>query len=250
MNNFQNSNPFLTMGRLRTAVNEVSSSGVMTIQSTVRKIIFLLGVVFASAGINWILSTNGYQVLSNSLTLASLFIGMAIAFFISFRPRAALYGSIVYAICEGFVLSGISMIAETSFPGITLISVGLTFGTLSGMLLLYLFDIIRVTDTMRAVVTTATFGIAVTYIISLILNLFGVHIGFINSNSMGSIIFSLIVVGVAAFNLVLDFDMIERGEESELPKEMEWYFSFAVLVTMVWLYLEILRLAIKLRDRR
>lgn len=250
MNNLQNSNPFLTMGRLRTAINEVSSYGVMTVQSTVQKIVFLLGLVFLSAGLNWTLFLCGYQTASHALTFLGLCFGLIIALYISFRPHAAKLGSMCYAICEGLFLSGVSMAAESRFPGITIISIGLTFGTLSGMLLLYLFDMIRVSDTMRSVITAATFGIAITYGVSLIFNLFGIHIGFINTSSVGSIIFSLIVVGVAALNLVLDFDMIERGEESELPKQMEWYFSFALLVTMVWLYLEILRLAIKLRDRR
>lgn len=250
MNNMNNSNPFFNTARFSNAIYSGVQSGTMTVQSTVRKILFLMMLVFIAAGASWMLTANGYQQTANVLMLVGLIVGFLTAMVISFKPDYARAGSIVYALCEGFVLGGITVIAETKFPGIALITLGLTFGTLSAMLLLYLFDLIRVNDTMRTVITTATVGIALTYGIALIFRLFGMNMSFMYGSGTGSIIFSLIVVGVAAFNLVLDFDLIERGAEAELPKHMEWYCSFAVLVTMVWLYLEILRLAMKLRERR
>jgi uncharacterized YccA/Bax inhibitor family protein len=128
-------------------------------------------------------------------------------------------------------------------------AVGLTFGTVIAMYALYHFRVIRVTETFRSVVITATMGIAVFYLITFVLGFFGVRIPFLHEGSMFGIIFSLIVVGLAALNLILDFDMVERGSEMGAPKYMEWYGAFGLLVTIVWLYLEILRLLSKLNSR-
>ena len=133
--------------------------------------------------------------------------------------------------------------------GIVLQAVGITLGVFVVMLVLYRTGVIRVTDKMRRTVIGATMGVAVFYGISFLMSLFGANISFLNSSSLISICFSLLVAGLAAMNLALDFDFIERGEQSGLPKYFEWYAAFGLLVTMVWLYLEILRLLAKLRDR-
>jgi uncharacterized YccA/Bax inhibitor family protein len=138
----------------------------------------------------------------------------------------------------------------TKNPDLIMNAVGLTFGTAIAMYLLYSFKIIRATQKFKAIIITATMGIAVFYFITLILGMFNINISFLSQGTTFGILFSLFVVAIAALNLILDFDMIERGVENGAPKYMEWYGAFGLLVTIVWLYLEILRLLAKLSSRR
>ena len=135
------------------------------------------------------------------------------------------------------------------YDGIVLQAVGLTFGTAVAMLVLYRTGVLRATEKFRAIVYTATAGIAVFYLIALVLRLFNVDIPFLHEGSMIGIIFSLVVVAIAALNLILNFDMIEQGAAQGMPKYFEWYAAFGLLVVLVWLYLEILRLLSKLNRR-
>jgi uncharacterized YccA/Bax inhibitor family protein len=155
----------------------------------------------------------------------------------------------LYAACEGLVLGGISAFFEMQYPGIVMQAVALTFGTLLCLLLAYKFGLIRVTDKFRTGVIIATGAIALFYIVSMVLGFFKIATPFMQGNSVWSIGFSLFVVGIASLNLVLDFDLVERGEEVGAPKYMEWYCAFALMVTLVWLYMEILRLLSMLRSR-
>jgi uncharacterized YccA/Bax inhibitor family protein len=155
----------------------------------------------------------------------------------------------VYALLEGLVLGGISAMLEMRYHGIAIQAVSLTFGTLLVMLLAYRSGLIRVNDKMRLGIVAATGGIAVFYFLQFILGFFGVHFNAINGAGPIGIGFSLIVVAVAALNLVLDFDLIEQGARMGAPKYMEWYGAFALMVTLVWLYFEILRLVSKFRSR-
>ena len=135
------------------------------------------------------------------------------------------------------------------YPGIAIQAVGLTFGTLASLLFFYKSGLIKPTENYRLMIFSATFGIMILYLVNFVMSFFGAGIGFIHSNGIFGIGFSLFVVGVAALNLVLDFDFIEQGAENSLPKYMEWYGAFSLMVTLIWLYLEILRLLAKLRSR-
>ena len=150
---------------------------------------------------------------------------------------------------EGFALGGISAIFEAQYSGIVIQAVGLTLGTLAILLLAYKTGLIKPTENFKLMIVSATGGIMVLYLISFVMSMFGSGIGFIHSNGLFGIGFSLFVVAIAALNLVLDFDFIEEGSERGLPKYMEWFAAFSLMVTLVWLYLEILRLLAKLRSR-
>ena len=178
-----------------------------------------------------------------------LFGGMIFALITIFKKNWAMYTAPIYAILEGLFLGGISAIFESQYPGIVIQATGLTFGTLASLLVLYKTGIIKPTENFRLMVVSATMGIALLYVVSFIMSMFGTGIGFIHDNGIFGIGFSLFVVGIAALNLVLDFDFIEEGSEKNAPKYMEWFGAFALMVTMIWLYLEMLRLLAKLRSR-
>ncbi len=166
-----------------------------------------------------------------------------------FKKEWAPVTSPIYALLEGLVLGGISAVTNARYPGIGIEAVALTFGTLFVLLLAYSSGLIKVTDKLRLGIVAATGGIAVFYLLEMVLSFFGVHFATINGNGLIGIGFSVVVVIVAALNLVLDFDFIETGVKVGAPKYMEWYGAFGIMVTLVWLYLEILRLLSKLRSR-
>jgi uncharacterized YccA/Bax inhibitor family protein len=166
-----------------------------------------------------------------------------------FRPQWSPYTAPLYALVEGVFLGLISEIYENAFsqPGLVLQAIGATVAVFATMLFLYKARIIRVTARFRAIVLSATIGIAVFYLVSIVISLFGVQVPFLYDASPLGILISVVIVGVAALNLVLDFDFIERGAQAGAPKFMEWYGGFGLLVTLVWLYLEMLRLLSRLR---
>ena len=151
---------------------------------------------------------------------------------------------------EGLALGGISVVFEASYPGIVSQAIFLTFGTLGALLMAYRSGLIRATENFKLGVVAATGGIALVYLASMVLGFFGMSVPLIHSSGTFGILFSVFVVVIAALNLVLDFDFIEQGVERGAPKYMEWYGAFGLMVTLVWLYLEILRLLAKLNDRR
>ncbi|NLD94838.1 MAG: Bax inhibitor-1/YccA family protein, partial [Fibrobacter sp.] len=163
--------------------------------------------------------------------------------------RAAPVLAPVYAILEGLALGGLSAFMESVYPGIAIEALSLTFAIFLSLLLIYKFKIIRATENFKLIVASATAGVALYYVVSLVAGLFHVNLPLIHSSSAFGIGFSLFVVILAAANLVVDFDFIERGAENRVPKFMEWYGAFGLLVTLVWLYVEILRLLAKLRSR-
>jgi len=218
------------------------------------------GVVSASAVLIVILMVAaffGYQaveVTSEAVDmpgwiLIALLGGLGTAVLTIFKPKLARFTAPIYAALEGLVLGSISHVYEAEWKGIVLQAVGLTVGVFLAMLFLYATRIIKVTDKLRMGVFAATGAIALVYVLDLVVRLFGGDIGFIHSAGGLGIAFSLIVVGVAAFNLLLDFDLADRGAAMGAPKYMEWYTAFGFLVTLVWLYLELLRLLAKLRSR-
>ena len=175
--------------------------------------------------------------------------GFIVAMVTVFKKTWAPLTAPIYALLEGLVLGGISALTELRFPGVPMQAVGLTFGTLVALLLAYRSGMIRVTDNFRLGVVAATGGIALFYVATIVMGLFGVRFPPVFGAGPLGIGISVFVVIVAALNLVLDFDLIESGARAGAPKYMEWYGAFALMVTLIWLYLEILRLLSKLRSR-
>ena len=222
----------------------------MTLQGTVNKTGVLLICTVATAAWTWNLFLHSHSAASvGPLALVGLIGGLIVAFVTIFKKAWSPVTAPVYALLEGLVLGGVSAILEVRFPGIAIQSVSLTFGTLVVLLLAYRSGLIRVTDKFRLGVVAATGGILLFYVLELVLGFFGVRFGAVNGSGAIGIGFSVFVVIVASLNLVLDFDFIESGVRAGAPKYMEWYGAFGLMVTLIWLYFEILRLMSKLRSR-
>lgn len=239
-----------------------TGSGAMTIQGTVNKCFILFFLLLLSASWVWGKLMQPVPVFGDeaaagqSAAMVMPFIiggaiaGLILAMVTIFKLPWAKFTAPAYALCEGLVLGGISALFEKSYPGIVIQAVALTFGTLFCMLALYKSRIIKVTDKFRMGVASATGAIFLVYFVGWILSFFGRGIPMIHGSGMIGIGFSLLVVGIAALNLVLDFDIIEKGAQQGAPRYMEWYGAFVLMVTLIWLYMEILRLLAKLRGRR
>ncbi|MEX2155519.1 MAG: Bax inhibitor-1/YccA family protein [Gemmatimonadales bacterium] len=219
----------------------------MTIEGTVHRAAFLLLILMATATWTWSQTFAGTPV--QGYLWGGLLGGFAVALVTIFKPAWAPVTSPIYAALEGLALGAISAIFEARYPGIVIQAVALTFGTLVALLLAYRSGLIPVTQNFRLGIVAATGGIAVFYLVAMGLSFFGIRIPFLHEGSWLGIGFSLFVVVIAALNLVLDFDFIEKGAEHGAPKYMEWYGAFGLMVTLIWLYLEILRLLSKLRSR-
>ncbi len=222
----------------------------MTLAGTVNKTGILLVLCFATASFVWNrFFQSGDPGSVTGLLFLGLIGGLGAAILTMFKRQWASITAPAYALLQGLVLGGISAIFEAQYPGIVIQAIGLTFGTLAVLLLAYKSGLIKPTENFRLMIVAATGGIAILYLISFIMGFFGSSIGFIHSNGLFGIGFSLFVVAIAALNLVLDFDLIEAAAEHGAPKHMEWFGAFSLMVTLVWLYLEILRLLAKLRSR-
>ncbi|MBI5624411.1 MAG: Bax inhibitor-1/YccA family protein [Elusimicrobia bacterium] len=220
----------------------------MTIDGTVQKTAATLAATLATAAWTWSRAFAGEPV--QGLMLLGLLGGLVAALVTIFKKTAAPYTTLAYGALEGLVLGAISATYEARYPGIVLNAVGLTFGTLFALLAAYRSGLIPATQNLRLGIAAATGGICLLYLAELVLSFFGVRLPYIHESGPIGIAFSLVVVGIAAFNLVLDFDFIEAGAARGAPKYMEWYGAFGLIVTLVWLYLEILRLLAKARSRR
>jgi len=220
----------------------------MTIAGTVNKTAMLLALVIITAIYTWgrFYSTQDPATIMPLLWTGAIG-GLVFCVITVFKKEWAAVTAPIYALLEGLVVGGISAIFETRYPGIVVQAVGLTFGTLACLLLAYKSGLIKATENFKLGVVAATGGIALLYLASMVMNMFGKPIGFIHEGGMFGILFSGFVVVVAALNLVLDFDFIEAGAESGAPKYMEWFGAFGLTVTLIWLYLEMLRLLGKLR---
>jgi uncharacterized YccA/Bax inhibitor family protein len=245
MNITKSSNPVLGNNIFRNA--EYAGEGVMTIQGTVNKSFLLMGLVMLGAGFTWKQMVEGNPAIMGYI-IGGAIGGFVIALITVFKKTWSPYTAPLYAIVEGLFLGGISAMFNAQFPGIVIQAVALTFGVLFALLFAYKSGLIKVTEKFRFGVIAATGGIAIAYFLSFILSMFGINIGFMHSNGPVGIIVSLVIVVVAALNLVLDFDFIDTGAKQGAPKYMEWYASFGLMVTLVWLYLEMLRLLSKIRD--
>ncbi len=181
--------------------------------------------------------------------IGALVVGLVLALVTIFVPRIARFTAPLYAVAEGLLLGAVSHLYEVQFDGIVVQAVGLTLGVFATMLFLYATRIIRVTRKFMVGVMAATGAVALVYLASFVARMFGAEIGFIHDTGLVGIGFSVVVVVIAALNLVLDFDFIERGVAMRAPRHMEWYAAFGLFVTLIWLYLELLRLLSKLRSR-
>lgn len=216
---------------------------VMTLQGTVNKSILLIAITILSAIAVW-----SYAALFIPYILPIILFAFVFSLVISFKKETAPYLSTPFAIIEWIVIGTISAFYEAQFPGIVIQATSLTFATFGLMLFLYKTKVIQVTDKFRAIVAGATGAIMVVYLVSIMGSLTGwYNVPYIHDSGAIGIGISIFIVGIAAFNLALDFDLIDRGVQSKAPKFMEWYASFGILITLVWLYIEILRLLWKMR---
>jgi uncharacterized YccA/Bax inhibitor family protein len=222
----------------------------MSLNGTVNKTGILLICAIATAAWTWsrfLVSRDMNDVAP--LMMGGLIGGLIFAMITIFKKEWSAVTAPIYALLEGLVLGGLSSLLEMRYPGIAIEAVSLTFGTLFVLLILYRTGVIRVTQKFRIGIFAATGGIAVFYLLEMVLGMFGIHFAAVNNSSPIGIGFSLFVVAIAALNLVLDFDFIEQGVQYGAPKYMEWYGAFGIMVTLVWLYLEILTLLSKTRSR-
>ncbi len=227
-------------------------SETMTERGTMNKFFFLFLMLMASASFTWKAFYDGKDI--GPWIIGSAIGGFIVAMVIVFKREWSSYLAPLYGLLEGVFVGGISATYNNVFqktaPGIVMQAVLLTFGAVIAMFLLYRFRVIKATQRFKSVIFTATAGIAIFYLLAIVLRMFSIDIAFIHEGTSIGIIFSLFVVGIAALNLILDFDMIEQGAAMGAPKYMEWYGAFGLMVTIVWLYLEILRLLAKLSSRR
>ncbi len=242
-------NPALADSTFR-GLGRVAAEEAMTIQGTVNKAMVLLLCVAITATWTWGI----YYRTHNPAAVMPWVVGGAILGFICalvtiFKQDWAPVTAPIYALLEGLFIGGLSSLLEAQFPGIVIQAVGLTFGTCFALLLAYRSGLIRATERFKLGVVAATGGIMVVYLVSLLLGLFGVRVPYLYQSGPIGIGFSLFVVVIAALNLVLDFDFIEQGANQGAPKYMEWYGAFGLMVTLIWLYIEILRLLALLRGR-
>lgn len=213
------------------------SSNVMTLQGTVNKTGFLLLILVAAGMITWRMATQGTGS-AYPWMIGGAIGGFIIGLITFFKPTAAPYTAPIYAALQGLFLGGISAIFEQMYPGIVVQAVALTFGTLGALLIAYTSGLIKPTENFKLGVVAATGAVMLLYMVSMLMNAFGGGgIGFIHDSGLMGIGFSVIVIIIAALNLVLDFDFIESGVKRGAPKYMEWYGAFGLLVTLVWLYL-------------
>lgn len=226
----------------------VQADKAMTIDGTVNKAGILLFLLLLSTA--WVWSKSANLAAIYPLIILGVFGGFIIAIITVFKKEWAGITAPIYALLEGLFLGGISAITEAMYPGIVIQAVVLTFGTLFCLLIAYKSGAIKTTEKFKLGVFAASGAICVIYLASIILGFFGTSIPYIHDSGPIGIGFSLIVVVIAALNLVLDFDFIEQGVRSVAPKYMEWYAAFGLMVTLIWLYIEILRLLAKMRSRR
>jgi uncharacterized YccA/Bax inhibitor family protein len=243
------SNPALNEKAFRNSRAQESSSA-MSIQGTVNKTVIMLGILFCTATLTW----HQFQKTGDPSTVMPWMMigaigGLILSLVIIFSNKTAPYMAPIYAALQGFFLGGLSAIVEVNYPGIAFQATVLTFGTLFGLLAAYKSGMVRATENFKLGVVAATGGIGLVYLASFVMGFFGINMPFIHEGGIIGIGFSAFVVVIAALNLVLDFDFIEEGSKMGAPKHMEWYAAFGLMVTLVWLYIEIVRLLMKLRDR-
>lgn len=240
------SNPILNDNRFNEQ-ERILEGMPMTINGTIQITAFLGLLLICAASFVWSRISAGYTDMGMMLTSGGFIVGFILALIISFTRNKILIP--VYAVCEGCALGGLSAILEAQFPGMVIQAIAGTFAALFTMLALYKMRLIQATDKFRSVIFISTASIAVVYLIDIIGSFFGLHVPLIHSVSLGGIAVTLFIVVIAALNLILDFEFIEKGEQMMLPKDFEWYGAFGLMITLVWLYVEILELLSKINRR-
>ncbi len=227
------------------------SSKAMTVSGTISATGVLMVLLLAAGVVGWMSGPDldAGRTEFPPLAIVGVIVGFICAIVVFFKPMLARILGPIYALAEGFFLGAISKAYNEMQNGIVVQAVGATVGVFLVMLVLYRTQIIKVTDKFRRTIIAATMGLMAFYLVAFVISMFGVSIGFLSEPSLLGIGFSLFAATLAAMNLALDFDFIERGAKQGLPKGMEWFAAFGLLVTLVWLYLELLRLLSKLNQR-
>ncbi len=244
---FKTSNPALNENTFERRVAVAGEA--MTLQGTVNKTGVLLLCVVITAAWTWGIAHSQTPEAALPWMTGGLVGGLVFALVTIFKKEWSPITSPIYALCEGLVLGGISALLERTYPGIAIQAMGLTFGVTAVMLMLYRTGILRATPKFTVGVVAATGGIFLVYMVDLVLGIFGRRVPLLNSAGPWGIGLSVVIVIIAALNLILDFDFVETGVHARAPKYMEWYGAFGIMVTLVWMYLEILRLLSKVRQR-
>lgn len=221
----------------------------MTISGTINKTLALLAITAVSGAVVFTQAMAGFADKVSIFMIGGMILGLILALVIIFKKTTAPYLAPIYAFAEGAVLGGLSAYFEAAYPGIAVQAISLTLLALVSMLGLYKAKLIRATEKFRSVIFIATLSVGLFYLVAMIAGFFGMNFSILYSSSLIGIGFSLVVVAIAALNFILDFDLIERAAQNYMPKYMEWYCGFGLLVTLVWLYIEMLRLLAKLRNR-
>jgi uncharacterized YccA/Bax inhibitor family protein len=250
MNLTRTSNPIFGRNTFEKAMSATYAEEQMTIRGTMNKTFLILLFVLASAFFTWQRFFEAYSPENPLAGMGAIKLymilggigGFIIAMIASFSPRKSGFFTPIYAIFEGMFLGGISAMFEAQYPGLVIRAVSLTFAVFLGMLLIYQQRIIKVTGKFRRGMMAAIFGIMLVYLVGFISSLFGAPLTFLSGGGTFGLIFSLVVTGISAFSLLLDFDFIEQSAQAGAPKYMEWYSVFGLLVSLVWLYINILRL--------
>lgn len=247
----QSSNPALATNPF-TRFGSAAQSHAMTVSGTVNKTLILLLLVILPAAYVWNLFFSGGQnpAAVQTWMWGGLIGGLILALVTVFKAEWAPLSAPLYAVMEGLFLGGISAIFQASYPGIVMQAVSLSLATLLMMLAVYRSGWIQPTENFKLGVIAATGGIMLVYLATIVLGFFGINVAFVQGNGIISILFSVFVCAIAALNFIIDFDFIEKGARNNVPKYMEWYGAFAMMVTLIWLYIEILRLLSKLNSRR
>ena len=228
--------------------NVIPDEHPMTAQGAVTKTLILSLILLFGASGSWYLYAAGFTDKADLISFLSIFFAFILAMLTFFKPTCSPVTAPFYALFEGLALGSLSYIYNSWYDGIVLNAFGITLATLFGMLFLYKIKAIQATEKFRAVVFTATFGVAIFYLVLFIAMLFGHPINVFNGSPLG-IALSVIICIIAALNFILDFDFMDQGEEYSLPKYYEWYGALSLMITIVWLYLEILKLLAQLSKR-
>jgi uncharacterized YccA/Bax inhibitor family protein len=254
---FKSNNPFLSKKFTDNNTTLYNTSGepveiidynnTMTVQGAISKSFIMFALLLAGAAITWYMAFNGQNPLT--LTIGGAIIGLVLVIAASVSPKNAPYLAPAYALFEGLFIGGISALFEVRYPGVVFQAVGASLVTFAVCLALYRFGVVKVTEQFKSVVIASTLAIASFYLISMLFYWIGGVTFFHHGNTLMSIGFSVFVIVIAALNLFLDFDMIEQGAQRKLPKYMEWFGAMGLIITLVWLYVEFLRLISKLQSR-
>jgi len=221
----------------------------MTVSGTMSKLLILSFVmIIAAAAVYYQFSLGRYDFV-HTMMITGIIASLILAIIISFKQDSAPYLAPLYAFSQGAVISGISCFFEKAYDGIVMQAISITFIVVFSMALLFKTGVIRATEKFRSVIFVTTLAIMIFYLISFVLMLLGINVAYFTSTSPVAIGVNVIIAGIAALNLIIDFDFIERGVQAQLPSYFEWYGAFGLLVTILWLYIEILRLLARARNR-